>query len=327
MKIFQILVISLLLSACIPQAIPSTPTLEATTPQTEIPSSSPTPLFTKTTAPISPEPTEFDFELPPDCSTFDPSIDSGYYHDLSDGACNHPALSPDGSQIAYAVLKVIDTGIIVQEAKLFSVSGGESFPIYTSKCGNLYPEWSSTGFLVISDFAQDVGCEHTIIYHSTKSEIVATLDGAVRRSWREYWSTDKNVFFTLTPDVFGPECSEILSGYDFISNQFIPTIKPITPDTNVYAVIGDPVWSSDNKSLSAVLRDGICSNSESHKCTYGNSYILSIDFSDITPTISYPYYDRALDYSFVKSQNGIVEISSAPSKLINCQDVQVEESK
>jgi hypothetical protein len=327
MKLFRILVISLLLSACIPQALPSAPTAKTTTTQTEISPGSPTPIFTKTSTPTPPQRTELDFELPPDCSTFDPSIESGYYHDLSDGACDHPALSPDGSQIAYAVLKVIDAGIIVQEAKLFSVSLGESFPIYTSQCGNLYPEWSSTGSLVISDFAQDVGCEHTIIYHRTKSEIAATLDGAVRRSWRDYWSADKNMFFTLTPAAFGPECYETLSGYDFISNQFIPTIEPITPDTNIYVVIGDPVWSSDNESLSAVLRDGICSSSEGNECTYGNSYILSIHFSDITPAISYPYYDRTVDYSFVKSQDGRVEISSAPSKTLNCQDVQVEESK
>ena len=329
MKRFRILVIGVFLFACSPQVISATPIPSSTAVQatnnSEGIQSSPTPIFTKIVTPAPPETAELGFELPPDCSTFDPAIDSIYYHDLSNGACNHPALSPDGSHIAYAILTITDAGKIVQEARLFSESLSESSPIYTSKCGILRPEWTPTGYLVISDSPQDVGCGHTVIYDVTKDEIVTVLNGAVSRSGS--WSADKNYFFTVSPQLFGPECSETLSGFDFITRQPIPIIKPITPNTNVYVVIGNPVWSTDNKSLSAVLRDGICSNLENNECTYSNSYIISIAFSETTPAITYPYYDSVMDYSFTKSNEGKLEIHSAPSKVVNCQEVEMEESK
>jgi hypothetical protein len=331
MKRFIILVISTLLSACSLQGIFATPIPSSTaiqaiaTSNTEVLQSTLTPISTKTVIPIPSKSAELDFELPPDCSTFDSSIDPVYYHDLSNGACNHPALSPGESHIAYASLTITDAGKIVQEARLFSKSLSESFPIYTSRCGILRPEWTPIGYLVISDSPQDVGCGYTVIYDTAKGEILAVLNGAVSRSGG--WSSDRNSFFTVSPQLFGPECSEILSGFDFISSQPIPTIKPIMPNTNIYVVIGDPIWSVDNKNLSAVLRDGICSNPENNECTYSNSYIISIAFSKTTPVITYPHYDAAIDYSFAKSNEGKLEIHSVPSKVVNCQEVEKEESK
>jgi hypothetical protein len=272
-----------------------------------------------------------DFELPPDCSIYDSSIDLTYYHDLSDGACDHPSLSPDGSFIAFASLTKAhsESGLerIVQEAKLFSKSLSQSYSIYASKCGILYPEWTPAGFLVISDFPQDVGCGYTVVFDTTKNEIITTLEGAVRKSQRNYWSADKNSFFTLSPDLFGPECSETLSGFDLISNKPVPVIVPITPNTSLYVVIGNPTWTQDNNNLFAVIRDGNCLDEEKYECTYSNSYIVSIDFVGATPKISYPYYDPEIDYSFTKSQNGNLEINSTPAKTINCWDVHLEESK
>ena len=331
MKYFRILVISILLSACSPQVISATPNPSATAIQAvatntpEVLQSTLAPISTTTVIPIPSESAELGFELPPDCSAFDPSIDSIYYQDLSNGACNHPVLSPDESHIAYAVLKVLESGRIVQEARLFSKSLAQFVPIYTSECGNLRPEWTPTGYLVISDSPQDVGCGYTVIYDMAKGEILAAINGAVSRSGS--WSSDRNSFFTVSPQLFGPECVETLSGFDFIASQPIPTIKPITPNTDIYVVIGDPVWSADNKSLSAVLRDGICSNSENNECTYSNSYIISIAFSETTPAITYPYYDSAMDYSFTISNEGSMEIISNPFKAVNCVDVQIEETK
>lgn len=331
MKRFKIFIIGVLLSACSPQVISATPIPSPTaiqvtaTNNSEAVQSSPTPIFTKTVMPTPSERAELDFQLPPDCSIYDPAIDPIYYHDLSHGACNHPALSPDGSHIAYATLTVTDTGEIMQEARLFSKSLSESFPVYASKCGILRSEWTPTGYLVISDSPQDVGCGYTVIYDMVKGEIITILNGAVSRSGN--WASDKNSFFTVSPQLFGPVCSETLSGFDFIANQPIPTIKPITPNTNIYVVIGNPVWSTDSKSLSAVLRDGTCSNPETNECTYGNSYIVVITFSEMTPAITYPYYDSAMDYSFTESNEGKLEIHSAPSKVISCQEVEMEESK
>lgn len=331
MKRFRILVIGILLSACSPEVLSATPSPSLTaipataTNRPAIPQRSPTPISTKTVTPVPFESTELDFELPPDCSTYDPAIHSGYYADLSHGACNHPALSPNESQIAYASLRITESGEIVQEARLFSRSLEQFLPIYTSKCGILRSEWTPTGHLVISDSPQDVGCGHTVIYDVAMGEIVTVLNGAVSRSGS--WSADKISFFTVSPELFGPVCSETLSGFDFIANQPIPTIKPITPNTNIYVVIGDPVWSADNKSLSAVLRDGTCTNLERYECTYSNSYIISITFNETTPAITYPYYDSAMDYSFTKSTEGKLELHSAPSKVVNCQEIEMEESK
>jgi hypothetical protein len=331
MKRFRILVVGVLLFACSPQVISTTPIPNPTAVQAtatnnpEVVQSSPTAIFTKTVTPTPSETAELDFELPPECSNYDPAIDAIYYHDLSHGACNHPALSPDGSHIAYAILRMTDAGKIVQEARLFSKALAESSPIYTSKCGILRPEWTPTGYLVISDSPQDVGCGHTVIYDLTKDEIVTVLNGALSSSGK--WSADQSSFFTVSPQLFGPVCSETLSGFDFIANQPIPTIKPITPDTNIYVVIGDPVWSIDNKNLSAVLRDGICSNPENNECTYSNSYIISISFSEVTPAISYPFYDPRTDYSFTISNEGSLEINSNLFKPVSCVDVQMEESK
>lgn len=275
--------------------------------------------------PTPSERAELDFQLPPDCSIYDPAIDPIYYHDLSHGACNHPALSPDGSHIAYATLTVTDTGEIMQEARLFSKSLSESFPVYASKCGILRSEWTPTGYLVISDSPQDVGCGYTVIYDMVKGEIITILNGAVSRSGN--WASDKNSFFTVSPQLFGPVCSETLSGFDFIARQPMPTIKPITPNTDIYVVIGDPVWSKDGKTLSAVIRDGTCTDLENYECIYRNSYIASIDFGGDSPTVTYPFYDPEMDYSFVKSDEGNPEIKSAPTKAINCWDVETEESK
>jgi len=326
MKRFRVFLVGVVLSACLPQESSATPIPSSTANQitathnVEVPQSSSTPIVIRTVTSIPSEASELGFELPPDCSTFDPSIHSVYYHDLSHGACNHPALSPDGAHIAYARLMITESGEIVQEARLFSTSSSESIPIYTSKCGILRPEWTPWGYLVISDSPQDVGCGHTIIYDTAKGEILEVLDGAVSRSGD--WSSDRNSFFTVSPELFGPVCSETLSGFDFNASQTIPTIKPISPNTNIYVVIGDPVWSADNKTLSAVLRDGICSNLEKYECTYGNSYILSIIFSETIPVITYPYYDPAMDYSFAKSNQGKLEIHSAPSKVINCLEIE-----
>ena len=178
---------------------------------------------------------------------------------------------------------------------------------------------------MISDSPQDVGCGHTAIYDMTTDQMVTVLNGAVSRSGN--WSADKNSFFIVSPQLFGPECSETLSGFEFIADQPIPTIKPITPNTNIYVVIGDPVWSADNKSMSAVLRDGICSNAENNECTYSNSYIISITFSEATPTIDYAFYDPTTDYSFTIANEESLEINSNPFKAVNCVDVQIEESK
>ena len=158
-----------------------------------------------------------------------------------------------------------------------------------------------------------------------KGEIIAVINGAVSRSGN--WSSDRNSFYTVSPQLFGPVCSETLSGFDFITSQPIPTIKPITPNTDIYVVIGDPVWSADNKSLLAVLRDGICSNPENNECTYSNSYIISIAFRETTTAITYPYYNSAMNYSFTISNEGSMEINSHPFKAVNCVDVQTEESK
>jgi hypothetical protein len=265
MKRFNILVIFILLSACSPQAISVTqiPTSTSIAPtftnSLTIPRSPTIPSPTKSATLIPSEPTELGFELPPDCSDFNPSIGDYYYHDLSNGACNYPALSPDGSFIAYASYKITEAGEIIQEARLFSRSLNQALPIYESECGALYSEWTPTGYLVISDFPQDVGCGYTVIYNIAKGKIIATLDGAVYRNGRNYWSTNKNSFFTLSPEVLGPVCSETLSGFDFNSNKLIPVIKPITPNTDIYLVVGNPIWSPDNKILFAVIRDGSCS--------------------------------------------------------------------
>lgn len=333
MKHLRVLIISILLFACSPQGlsttlIPSSTAVKFTaTSKVDISNTPSTPIPTKTDIPIQSEPTELNFELPPDCSIYDPSINSGYYADLSNGACNHPALSPDKSQIAYAGLIITESGEIVQEARLFSVSLAQSFPIYKSDCGILYLEWATTNYLVISDYPQDVGCGHTVIYDLTRGEIIATLNGAVHRSWRSYWSEDKNAFFTLSPELFGPVCSETLSGFDLNTIQPVPPIKPITPNNNLYVVIGKPVWSKDGNTLLAVIRDGTCTNIEKYECIYSNSYIVSIDFSGDSPTITYPFYDPEIDYSFVKSDEGNPEIKSASTKAVNCWDVETEESK
>lgn len=329
MKRFRILVITILLSACSPQVISATPNPSSTAIQVlatntaEVLQSTLTPISTNTV--ISTESVELDFELPPDCLTFNPSVDPAYYHDLSNGACNHPVLSPDESHIAYAVLKVLEAGKIVQEARLFSKPLAQSVPIYTSECGILRPEWTPASYLVISDSPQDVGCGHTVIYDMAKGEIIAALNGAVSR--RGDWSSDRNSFYTVSPQLFGPVCSETLSGFDFIARQPMPTIKPITPNTDIYVVIGDPVWSKDGKTLSAVIRDGTCTDLENYECIYRNSYIASIDFGGDSPTVTYPFYDPEMDYSFVKSDEGNPEIKSAPTKAINCWDVETEESK
>lgn len=331
MKHLRVLIISILLFACSPQGlsttlIPSSTAVKFTaTSKVDISNTPSTPIPTKTDIPIQSEPTELNFELPPDCLIYDPSINSGYYADLSNGACNHPALSPDKSQIAYAGLKITESGEIVQEARLFSVSLAQSFPIYTSECGILRPEWTPASYLVISDSPQDVGCGHTVIYDMAKGEIIAALNGAVSRSGD--WSSDRNSFYTVSPQLFGPVCSETLSGFDFIARQPMPTIKPITPNTDIYVVIGDPVWSKDGKTLSAVIRDGTCTDLENYECIYRNSYIASIDFGGDSPTVTYPFYDPEIDYSFVKSDEGNPEIKSASTKAVNCWDVETEESK
>ena len=325
MKNLRVLIISILLFACSPQGLSTTPVPNSTvikltvTPTTLVPTIAIIPIPSQTTA--------LGFELPPDCSIYDPSINSGYYADLSHGACNHPALSPDKSLIVYASLVITESGEITQEARLFSISLDKSFSIYRSDCGILYPEWATTNYLVISDYPQDVGCGHTIVYDVTKDKIIANLIGDVRRSWRSYWSEDKSAFFTLSPEAFGPVCSETLSGYSLISNKSVPTIQPITPNTNLYVVIGEPVWSKDGNTLLAVIRDGTCSDLEKYECTYRNSYIVSINFSGDSPTITYPFYDPDMDYSFVKPDEGNLEITSASTKTITCWDVETEESK
>jgi hypothetical protein len=327
MRNFKILVIGILLSACAPQVLSSTPiAIQPTLTSSPLLFEEPTIPNAASSATSTPsESTELDFQLPPDCSVFDPAIHAGYYADLSHGACNHPALSPDEAQIAYAALKITESGEIIQEARLFSRSLTQSLPIYSSRCGVLRPEWALTGDLVISDSGQDVGCGYTVIYDVTKGEIIASFDGAVSRNGA--WSSDRNSLFTVSPQLFGPECSETLSGFDFVSKQLIPVVKPITPNTNLYVVIGKPLWSTDNKSVLAVLRDGVCSNLENNECTYSNSYVISVTFDETAPAVTYPYYDSAIDYSFAEMNDGNLEIHSAPSKMVNCQDVEREESQ
>ena len=327
MKHFKFFIISILLFACSPRVLPkvsvpsSTPIKITVTSNSDASKGSYTPLPTKTITPTPLKSIELNFELPPDCSIFDSFINSEYYADLSHGACNNPSLSPNKSKIAYASLVITETGEIVQEVRLFSIALGKSLPVYRSKCGVLYPEWTSTDDLVISDYSQDVGCGYTIIYDIEKAEVIATFDGVAHRSWQNRWSNDKNAFFTLSPELFGPACSEMISGFDFNSNQPMPHIKPITSNTNLYVVIGEPTWSKDGKVLSAVIRDGICSNLASYECIYSNSYIISIDFSQITPTVTYPFYSPETDFSFVVSNDGLMEVKSTPIKATNCWDV------
>jgi hypothetical protein len=325
MKNLRILIISILLLACSPQGLSTTPVPNSTAIKFTVTPNTPVP--TKTITPTSSAPTELGFQLPPDCSIYDPSINSGYYADLSHGACNHPAISPNKSQIVYASLVITESGEIIQEARLFSISLDKSLSIYRSDCGILYPEWATTNYIVISDYPQDVGCGHTVVYDVTKDEIIANLNGAARRSWRSYWSEDKSAFFTLSPEAFGPVCSETLSGYSLISNHPVSTIKPIASNTNLYVVIGKPVWSKDGNTLLAAIRDGTCNDLEKYECTYSNSYIVSIDFSGDSPTVTYPFYDPEMDYSFVKPDEGNLEVTSTPTKTVTCWDVEIEESK
>lgn len=320
-----------MLSSCVIAPLTTSP---STTQVTQSPTfvintiSTVTPLIPlPTSTVITIEENKLDFELPPDCSNFDPSINPVYYADLSNGACNYPALSPDGTYIAYASFKVFESGEVAQEARLYSVTDSQSFPIYKSQCGILLPEWTPSGFLVFSDTPQDVGCGYTVIFDTAKNEIVTIVEGAVRKSWRDYWSPDKTSFFTLGPEKFGPTCSETLSGYDLISLNYVPTIMPITSTANIYVVIGDPIWNIENENLFAVVRDGICSNEENYECTYSNSYIISIDFASETPTFTYPYYDPSVDYSIIELPDGKLEIVSTPTNPVNCKDVISEESK
>lgn len=286
----------------------------------------PTIIHTQTPTPIiTPTEPRLGFDLPPDCSKFDPTIESYYYADLSDGACDHPSLSPNGKYIAYSSFRKNENGEVVQEARLFSLSNSQSLPIYISKCGALLPEWSSTGVLVISDLPQDTGCGYTVIYDLDKYEIMATLDGNVSNSWRSYWSEDRNSFFTLGQEEFGPECSDKLSGYDLISSKLFPIISPKLKKANLYIVIGEPVWQSSSRELYAILRDGSCNDIENYDCVYGNSYIISINLVKSNPRISIPYFDQTLDYSYAITEDGSLEIISNPFKQVTCQDIVNEE--
>lgn len=333
MKRYITIVISVLLCACSPQDMSGTATSIPTEVDPTVTDSPlaleepPNPRFIESATPVSPEPTKLNFELPPECSIYDPAISTYYYADLSHGSCNQPTLSPDESQIAYATFRITESGEIVQEARLFSRSLEQSFPIYMSKCGVLYMEWTPTKHLVISDRPQDVGCGYTAIYDITRDEIIATVDGIAYGNWRHAWSEDQTAFFTVGPETFGPVCSETLSGFDLISSQPIPSIRPITPNTNIYVVIGDPVWSKEDRKLLVVIRDGTCTDPGSYECTYRNSYIVSIDFGGSLPTITYPFYNVETDYSIVESDDGKLEIKSAPMKANDCYDVHIEESK
>lgn len=267
------------------------------------------------------------FQLPPECQNTNPNISQEIYsaYDFESIPCEYLSISPDGASIVFVTLAQVsvseDSDGIRRVAKLFSTSSSETIQIYESKCAFLYPEWTSTGHLIISDVPYDSGCEYTAIYDLTQKRILLTLEGAVRRNYQDSWSEDKTAFFLLTPNIFGPTCNENLSGFDLSSETKFPALKPTSPNTNLYVVIGEPIWMPDNKTLLVTIRDGVCSQEDNLACEYSNSYIVEYNFSGSSPKINFAFYDPALDYSFQKKEEGIVEFKSVPFKPVTCLEV------
>lgn len=332
--LIPLIALALCVSACTPQVSPTVQSTETAlnfstiTPTVPLSTDTPTPLPTLTFTPAPTSTPELGFELPSDCINYDPSVDRAYYSDFSNGACNNPTLSPDGSWIVYATkIPATPTDRIRTVVRLVPASNPSSEPIsiYTSKCNFIYPVWPSSEYLVLSDVPLDVGCGYTAIYGLKEAKILAILDGSVRLENR--WAADKFAFFTLSPTIFGPTCAETLSGYDLRTLKTIPKITPVTPGMNIYVVIGRPIWMPDNRTLLATVRDGVCSQDSEYDCSYGNSYILSVSFTGYSPKVSHPFYDSKIDYSVRQTEEGKIELFSEEFKPVTCMDIFMEEGR
>ncbi|MFZ5855904.1 MAG: hypothetical protein ACOYZ6_03660 [Chloroflexota bacterium] len=330
--LIPLIALALCVSACTPQVSPTVQSTETTvdfstiTPTVHLSTDTPTPLPTLTFTPAPTSTPELGFELPSDCINYDPAVERAYYSDFSNGACDRPMLSPDGEWIVYStLLPGTPTDSYRLVVRLVSASDPSSTPIliYNSECNIIHPQWTTSGYLVLSDSPQDVGCGYTAVYDPGKSKILAILDGAVYR--RGDWAKDKNAFFTLSPSVFGPTCAETLSGYDLRTLKTIPKIIPVTPGMNIYVVVGQPIWMPDNRTLLATIRDGTCSQT-GKPCSYGNSYILAVSFTGSAPKVSRPFYDSKIDYSVRQTEEGKIELSSEESKSVTCIDIDMEEA-
>lgn len=337
----HLLTVSCLVVACTPQPLPPTPTPNHTATASPEPPTAESSLAPEA-ATIEPSPTPvpsptappgLGFELPEACSSFDPAIEQVYYSNLTNGACDHPAISPDGSWIFFATpyktTTETNTTVIKYEGNIVSTSElqSASFPIYRSTCGRLYPEWTDGGLLVLSDAAQDFACGQTVIYDPLKDKILATLDGALVHVQDIGWAHDKSALFSLSPSVPGPACSETLSGFDFHSLASFPVLSPKAPGANVYVVVGDPVWMPESKILLATIRDGKCGEgSNGNNCTYSNAYIIEISFTEYSIRTSRPFFDPAIDFSIRRSKAGKIELSATPFRPITCTEVLSEES-
>jgi hypothetical protein len=334
-SLFTILItLTFLASACSPQDMP---TIQPTDPALDFPTITPTIHLSTDTPPPDPTLTiasvptstpDLGFDLPSDCINYDPALERSWYADFSNGACDYPTLSPDGLWIVYSTkLQPIPTDHFRTVVRLVPASDPSSKPIsiYISQCNFIRPEWTSTGYLVLSDVPQDVGCGYTVIYSLKESRILATLDGANRR-WENGWAADKSAFFTHSPSVFGPICAETLSGFDFRTLKTIPKITPVTSGMNIYVIVGRPIWMPDNRTLLATIRDGTCLREDRYGCTYGNSYILAVSFTGSAPKVSRPFYDPTIDYSVRQTEEGKIELFSEEFKSVSCMDITNEES-
>jgi hypothetical protein len=331
-----LLVLPLVIAACssnnmeiATQAISLSPA-QVSTPLTTPVKPTATRFATRTAAPrpsLTPSPSPsaiptLGFELPSECAKIDPAIDPRIHqaYNFVYGACGYPSLSPDGSLIAFVTLVPTTTtehpNDAVPVVKLYSIASAKTSSIYQAQCAFLKPRWAPTGHLVITDFPPDVGCGYTAIYDPVQGKTLAVLDGV---AYEQDWSDDQSAFFVLRTGGYGPTCDDSLSIFDLSSGTQLPPLKPTTPDTKIYAVVGQPIWMPDTKTLLVTLRDGICSSEAD--CEYRNSYVVAYARVGSTIKGSYLFDDPAIDYSFHRTVQGTVEFRSASSKPMSCYDI------
>ena len=157
-----------------------------------------------------------------------------------------PALSPDGSRVAYAmVVKANDSSEIVTSA----LDGSDLRKLTSNKALDAYPAWSPDGTQIAFYSARDLSAGFFHLY-------IMDSDGSDERSL-----VSSSLISTRQPPVWSPDGSRIA----FVAFQRDPTetrrdiVHTVRPDgsglTELGAAASSPAWSPDGTRI-AFIREG-----------------------------------------------------------------------